>query len=291
MTTAPSQPISPLADSPHAWPRAEAPATRYDVPLTVGGLLDRTFRFFGADVGRQGLLWGVPYAGLIVGVIAFAVAGFAMGIDTAETSTQVGFGLAALVACGVLMGVGFGVMAGSYVGYDEVAAGEPKRSVGALIAAGWPVWFRVLGVGVVLACAVMLFVGPAFAMFAAVGAEAMDPGLGFAGGAALLLPGVVGSLFFWVRLSPASVIAAVEDKGALAALASAWTMTRGHGWTLLGATVVWALLVMAVSMPLQIVGMIPVLGWIVQIIAGVLQMVANSAFAFAVYAALKDRQG
>jgi hypothetical protein len=290
MTFAPSQPISPLADSPHAWPHAEAPAPRYDVPLTVGGILDRTFRFFGADVGRQGLLWALPYGGLVAGLILFIGVGFALGIDTASTTTQVGFGLAALVACGVLMGVTFGVMAGSYVGYDEVATGEGKRPLGSLIAAGWPLWPRVLGVGVVLGAATAVFVAPGMGMFAASGAELVAPEVGLAAGFLLLMPGLLGALFMWVRLSPASVIAAVEEKGTVASLAQAWSMTRGHGRTLLGITIVWGLLLAAVSMPFQIIGMIPVLGWIVQLIGGVLQMAANSAFAFAVYAALKDQE-
>jgi hypothetical protein len=49
-------------------------------------------------------MWAVPYAAMTAGAILLVAVGFVLDIPTASTGTQVGFGLTALVACGVALG-------------------------------------------------------------------------------------------------------------------------------------------------------------------------------------------
>ena len=89
-----------------------------------------------------------------------------------------------------------------------------------------------------------------------------------------------------LRLAPLPAIVVLEEKGLRASAARSWQLTRGRTGTLFGAYFVFGLSVFGAMLGSMLLAMIPLVGMVVQMVAGAGAFSFSIAFAYAIYVGL-----
>jgi hypothetical protein len=258
---------------------APMPAGPYDIELGASETLSWTFRMWADSLPRLALLAFVPYV-FMLPLITFAIVVMLVpdtfGHDVpwiAPAAAGVGFGVLWFVAA-------LAAAAGIIHLVDEKARGVAVGTFQALLAGLRHVGWFFLGSLVMSALAVFAFAGPMAPVVAAIAND--QPSL-----ALLALPGlvtVVIGLVVGARLLPMLPAVVVEDLSLPAAAARAWQLTAGRATPIVGATMLFGLAWLGISMIGAMVGIVPILGVLAQMVVNALLMPLVYIFPFAVYA-------
>ena len=296
-TTQPHQPISSLGGEPSSWPTRTHAYQPFAVQFEAGALIQRTFEIWSNDLKRLAGISVLPYLMMMVGAAAVAV-------TVAATSDLDGLG--DMMSSGdhlvAILGAGAGVFSlcmllyvaaqvGTYVAVEETVRGEPRR-VGIIssLLAGLSAMPAVIGVYFVGGIIGTVLMAP---MFAAVGLAAVtESWIAGVSAAGLFVPTMLALCIFSLRVvALAPVVAVIEEVGAITAMRRAIELTRGHSADLFVAALAMGAVLMGLNLLLGIVGIVPFLGIVVQLIAGVVMASLSSVWLFLVYAGLRDRSG
>jgi hypothetical protein len=282
--SASSAPSSAGALGDRRYDAPPAPVAQYDIALGATESLAATFKLWSENLARLSVLGFVPYALLIPLAAAGALAAMAPS-DTFGSLDGFDGLWPMLIAGGVAVGALFMVLAFASMGacvhvVDEKTQGVDVPVVTALLASlkhvGWLfVAYVVLGVLMTAAMAV-----PAVPLIWGMSEDSYA-----IASAALPLLAVTAVLFVvCARLLPTLPIIVVEDRDAFTALTRAWRLTSGRTMTVVGAVLLFGLAYFGVSMAVAIMGIVPIVGALVQMVANAVLMPLCYVFAFVVYA-------
>jgi hypothetical protein len=269
-------------------------AAPYGVSVEPLEVLRRTFNAWHDDALRLGLLVALPYmvifAAGVAGAIAFGLAeANVLGRDFLRT-----FGLAQATALGVAGGVFLtcvllfvAASAGGVLIVDERLRGEERSSgaFGALLA-GLQYLGRMLVCTLSVGGLILTLLLPAIACGAAAAVlESWPIGLG---ALMLALLGGGGAVFVALRLLVAGAALVIEDLGPVAALQRSVELTRGRMGDVFAASALMFVVVFAINMGTALLGLIPIVGALVQIVSGIIVGSLQSVFLVVLYAGLRD---
>ena len=293
----PSQPVQPVVGDRRAWPQTPSrPYTPYGVPLQAGELLRRTFEVWRDDAVRLGLLTALPYAfvgvAAVVGVIGYAV----FDEHLFDHAFFESFGPAQATLVGVFGGLFVtsslffvAAYAGGFLVVEERLRGENRSSgaFGALLA-GLPHLGRLLVAYAVLGSGMAAMLAPALVgMSAALTQKSWA--LGF-GAAALGAIGVAGMCWLGIRLAIAGPLLVAENLGPFVALQHSLELTRGRVGEIFVACAVFFVVLFSLNAATAILGILPILGALVQLVVGVVLASLQTVFLFVLYAGLRDAE-
>jgi hypothetical protein len=289
----PSQPIQPVVGDHRAWPSAPArPFTPFGVPLHASELLRLTFDHVRQDAARVLGVTGLPYAFIAM----LGVGAVIIGAMTDDFAFHDGFGAleAALVGVGGGLCVTAGLLflaanAGTFLLVEERLRHEDRSAgaVGALLS-GLPHLLRLTVAYVVSAIVFVLPLAPALvSTFAAVASESWSLGLFSAG---LWFVGGVVDIYVGLRLVAVGPVIVFENVGPLRAVTRSIELTRGRVVDVFVASIVVFGVIGAINMATSILGIVPLVGAVVQLVVGVVLAALQSVFLALLYAALRDRE-
>ena len=291
----PSQSVQPIIGDHRAWPaRTEARHAPYGVSLNAGELLTRAWTAWRDDAGRLIGITAIPYA-LMMGVVVMGVIGVvASGFDIDHLDDSgpfiglaIGGGLGLFISIMLLF---VAAAAGTFLVVEERLRGESKglTAVGAILAGlsslgRLMVSYAVIGGGMTVLLAPVMALG-----FYAITAESFAIG---GAAIALLFPVGIAAFIASMRLFAVGPIVVIEDVGAFEGIRRSWAMTRGNFGDIFVAFLVFGAIMIGINMATSILGIIPIVGALVQLAAGVVIGSLQSVYIFLVYAALRDKQG
>jgi hypothetical protein len=261
-----------------------APVAQYDIALGATASLAATFKLWSENLARLSVLGFVPYALLIPLAGAGALAAMAPS-DTFGNLDGFDGMWPLLVAGGVAVGALFMVLAFASMGacvhvVDEKTQGVDVPVITALLASlkhvGW-LFVAYLVLGVLMTAAVAV---PAVPLIWGMSEDSYAI-------ASLALPlcAVTAGLFVMcARLLPTLPIIVVEDRDAFTALSRAWRLTSGRTTTVVCAALLFGLAYFGVSMAVAMIGIVPIVGALVQMAANAVLVPLCYVFAFVVYA-------
>jgi hypothetical protein len=96
----------------------------------------------------------------------------------------------------------------------------------------------------------------------------------------------VACLYGMLRLAPLWVVTVVEDVSIVGAFARAFALTRGRVGTIFVAFLLYFVVMMAVSMGGSILGLIPIIGILINLVVSLGTMTLGAAWQFSLYAGL-----
>ena len=292
----PNQPIQPVVGDHLAWPSREPQQLApYGVSLNAGDLLSRAWQIFSADAARLIGITALPYVFMIVSIVGVIIAAVATGFDPDKLDAA---NLGQLV---LVLGVGGGLFvssmllmiaaqAGTILATEERLRGEARGLgvVGAL-AGGLPMLGRMIGAYAIIGlCLSVLYVPAVGAAIYAVEAESFAiGGIAFV----LFLPALVATFLVSLRVMPAGPAIVIEDLGMIDGLKRAIELTRGNTVDVFIAMLVLMGVMMGVNIATSIIGIIPLVGALVQLAVGVVIGAYQQIYIMLVYAGLRDRNG
>ncbi|MEM5772770.1 MAG: glycerophosphoryl diester phosphodiesterase membrane domain-containing protein [Candidatus Aenigmatarchaeota archaeon] len=109
----------------------------------------------------------------------------------------------------------------------------------------------------------------------------------------LLIPFVVILVFFSLRLSIAIPILILENKSLMESIKKSWNMTKGQIWSILGGSLLLALVVMVISLPINFLGIVleilhvPYVSNITNLITSTISLAFSGPFITIVYFNIK----
>lgn len=257
------------------------PAATYDIPLGTTETLSATFKLWSENLTRLGVLGFIPYLvmmPMMLGTGVFVAA-------APEMMGKLDDYWPLMVAGGTAMGALFMVMSLASTAacihlVDEKTQGTDVTVGAALLASfkhiGW-MFVACILVGVVWMVGLAAPIIPL--------AWGMSEDSYTIAAAALPALVVTAAMFFVaVRLLPMFPVIVVEDADVFTATSRAWRLTAPHTWQLVGATFLFGVCYMGVSMAAGMVGIVPIIGAFIQMGVNALLVPLCWVFAFAVYA-------
>jgi hypothetical protein len=292
----PSQSVQPIPGDHRAWP---TPATAtshepYGLSLNAGELLTRAWNVWRADALRLIGITAIPYVlmavvGTMAGIVAVA-SGF--DIEHLEVSDPV-MGLAIGGGVGLLISIVLSFIAaqaGTFLVVEERLRGESRgvSAVGAILT-GRSALLPMMGAWLVVGAAICVALVPA----AIVGIAAVSMESFALGGAAALLvfPVCIAAFVASLRLFAIGPVVVTEDVGPIASIRRSLELTRGKLGDIFVAFLVFGAVMFAVNLVTGILGLIPVVGMLVQLAIGIVVGSLQSVYVYLVYGALRDQEG
>jgi hypothetical protein len=272
-------------------PRDEQPAREryaYAIRPTAGGIIGGTLSWWSGDVARLTLIGLVPmlvYCG-VLGSVALA-----FGLDPTWLRHSFSGGSWWV---DLLVGVAFGGftltmwcagMAGVIIAADDHARAMRSFGPWSAFLQGLVALKRILPLA--FAFVVVAFVASSaligvvvMAVYAIAGRDA-----GVWGTMAVMIGG---GLFIGARLAPLVPVYLLEDRSLFGGIARAWSLTRGHALSIIGAALVIGALAFAVSLATSLLQFIPFFGQLVGMGVAIVMFPIVHVFCFAVYAACSN---
>ncbi len=269
----PNQPIQPLVGDQQSWPKGQTKThAPYGLSLNPGEMVTRTWELFRNDAGRLIGISALPYFALIlmgvgVGVVAgVADAGGRNFEDLAFLIPLVAIGGGLVWSMVLAM---LAAQAGTLIVVEEQVRGEPKTmGIFGAFMHGLSNIGRIFGITVVVFAGMLLLWSPLAALIGlAIGMES------FAfGGAALIiaLPVLVTTFILSLRLCMAVPAAVLEDVSVIEAFRRSIELT--------------------INMVVTIVGIIPIVGALVQLASAVVLTAVQQTYLFLIYGGLRDSE-
>lgn len=291
----PNQPVQPVVGDHLAWPsRKTQQFTPYGVSLQVGDLLTQLWTTWKSDAWRLIGITALPYGFMAVAMVGLVVAGVMMGFDPDHLDESgpllglvIGGGGGFLISSWLLM---VAAMAGTWLVVEEKLRGEDKGAgvIGSLLN-GLHGLGRLTGAYFLMGVLMTALMAPALAALG--GAVALESWA--LGGVAMLLmlPTFLAVMFVSLRLMPLGPVLVAEDVGVIDAFKRSLELTRGNFGDIFVAAIAFFGVMMAVNMGVTVIGLIPLVGVVVQLAFGIVMGSIQAVFMFMLYAGLRDRQG
>jgi hypothetical protein len=270
------------------------PVGPYNISFGATEALSVAFRNWSRDWGRLVGLAAIPLLFSLPLLIGFGVWAFVAMKPAGGGDPSVG----SMIAMGGLGFVAFCVM---MVGYIASLAGivinvDERERTGGMTLSVWESFLaglskapRLIVVGLVIGVIALVGFGPLFGAgtyaLIAVADGNSEPAI-----AGLL--GIVGIILFpfatylSLRLMPVWTIAVVEDCAIGEVFSRAFALTKGHALTLFGALLLLMLVMFGIGMAGGILGLIPLLGLLVQIAVNLFTASLQPVWGHAIYAGL-----
>ena len=263
----------------------------YDVELGVSETLSWTFRLWADSLPRLAGLALIPYVFMIpfevFGAVSIAMPDQIYDRAGASTPSTLLAACAAVALAVLWIVASLAAGAGSVHLVDEKAHGVSISAWSAFLAGLRHVGWLLLGWLLAIVVAAFAVVGPLAPIIVSV--QQGEPLV-----ALLALPGLATTalaLVVGARLAPALPAIVVEDLSLGAALTRAWTLTRGKTGIVVGASLVFTLAWLGMSTATAVLGIVPILGFVAQIVVNALLTPLIYVFPFALYAgAVRDEQ-
>lgn len=259
------------------------PAAHYDIPLGATESLSATFKLWSENLPRLAVLGFVPYA-LMIPLFA---GGFLLAFmpDVAGGMSKLDAWWPLLAAGGAAVGALFMVLTLASTGacmhlVDEKTQGSDVTVGAALLASLKHVGWLFAAVVIIMLLWTFGFGAPMAPLVWAISEESWTI-------AALAVPALVvtaGAFVIAARLLPLVPIIVVEDADVFSACRRAWQLTSGRTGTVVGAALLFGLAYFGVAMVVSMVGMVPIIGALIQMGANAILMPLCYVFAFVVYA-------
>ncbi|MCU0848408.1 MAG: glycerophosphoryl diester phosphodiesterase membrane domain-containing protein [Spirochaetes bacterium] len=251
------------------------------IAFSVNAIIDSGFRLWIKALGPLIILQLIMFsvmAALVILMIIFAAAFFGPDFGLPAVKSIVAAAVPAVIAA---VAVSLAATAGSYMLIEDYAEhGDKKREIKDSLMDG----FRKLPV---MLCAVMAYV--ACVIICAAPGLAVMAGMRemLAAGALLLLTGMAGMLYLFIRMYPLFPVIVLENRGAVESMKRSWELTGGRWWKVLGIVLAITLIFFGIGIGIGIVGFIPVLGQIAYIGMQIILGPLNTVFSYCCYDALK----
>ncbi|HEY1099450.1 MAG TPA: hypothetical protein VGF99_11000 [Myxococcota bacterium] len=293
----PNQPISSLGGQPSSWPSRRSTYHPFGVRFEAGNLISQTFTMWRNDLARLVGINAIPYVLLmVVGVVGGAAFVGSVGLASFDRVFDDGALLLPMAAAATgFTAFGFllfcAAQVGSYIVVEEQVRGEPRSiGVGRALTTGLSAMPAVLAIWIVGGA-----VGAAtFAPVMAIGAYAIVEE-SIVGGLLALAISVPAFLFMlWTALrvfALAPVVAVIEEVGAIEAMRRTVALTKGNVGDLFVAGLVFSVVMFGINMVVNVFGIIPIIGLLIQLGGGIVFGALSSVWFFLAYAGLRDRQG
>jgi hypothetical protein len=293
----PSQSVQPILGDHRAWPsRPSTTHIPYGLSLNAGELLTRTWSVWQADALRLTGITAIPYVLMaVVGAVAGSLA-VASGIDIdiehlEDSGPVIGLAIGGGVGLCISIVLSFiAAQAGTFLVVEERLRGEARGiSVVGAILSGLSALLPMMGAWLVVGAVVCVALVPA----AMVGIAAVSMDSWALGGAAALLLFPVGIAGFVasLRLFAIGPVVVTEDVGPIASIRRSLELTRGKLGDVFVAFLVFGAVMFAVNLVTGILGLIPIVGMLVQLAVGIVVGSLQSVYVYLVYGALRDQQG
>lgn len=291
----PSQSVQPILGDHRAWPsRPSTTHIPYGLSLNAGELLTRTWSVWQADALRLTGITAIPYVLMaVVGAVAGSLA-VASGIDIEhleDSGPVIGLAIGGGVGLCISIVLSFiAAQAGTFLVVEERLRGEARGiSVVGAILSGLSALLPMMGAWLVVGAVVCVALVPA----AMLGIAAVSMDSWALGGAAALLLFPVGIAGFVasLRLFAIGPVVVTEDVGPIASIRRSLELTRGKLGDVFVAFLVFGAVMFAVNLVTGILGLIPIVGMLVQLAVGIVVGSLQSVYVYLVYGALRDQQG
>ncbi len=263
----------------------------YGVSLRASDLLTRAWAAFREDAARLMGITALPYAFMVVALVGLIVAGVVMGFDIDKLDESgplmglaIGGGGGFVISAWLMM---IAAQAGVFLVVEERLRGESRGlgTMGALLQ-GLGSLGRMVGAYTTIGVAMMAVCAPA-ALLAGVAIATESVAAGVAA-FVLLMPSVIAIFYASMRMVVVGPAIVAEDLGVVAALKRSMDLTRGRVSDVFVAFLVLGAVLMGFNIVVSIVGIIPLVGAVVQIAASIVMGAVQCVFMFYVYAALRD---
>ncbi len=290
----PVEPVQPVVGDHLAWPtRRQARQAPYGVSLRATELLSQSWNALKDDMGRLVGITALPYAFMVVAMIGLVVAGIAMNFDIDHLDESgplmglvIGGGGGFVISAWLMM---IAAQAGTFLVAEERLRGE-SRSVGTVGALMQGLGFlgRLCGAYMLMGLVAMVVFSPTMIL---AGAAVATENVAFGVGAAMFaIPSFLVLWYGSLRVMAAGPAIVAEDLGVIDAIKRSIALTEGKVTDVFVAFLVFGAVMFGVNMMVSIIGIIPLVGVLVQLGFSVAMGAFQSVFMFYVYAALKDAE-
>lgn len=268
---------------------APLPAGPYDVVLGPSEILSATFRMWARDWGRLALLAAIPLAFMVPFVGAGVALAMAIGTDfvnsPAALAGGIGGGIVFLAVITLASLATYGAMIALVD--EKERTGNNAISTGQALLLGLSKAGRLL-VGC-LATGGVMTVGFGAVFGPLLAAEVLEQPIA----STLALPGIavaIAGLWLMLRLSPLWTILVVEDLAIGASFRRAFELTRNQAGTIFVCGLLFGLVSIGLSLAAGVLGLVPLLGLVVQLVANLAMSSLGAVFQLALYAGLVNEQ-
>jgi hypothetical protein len=237
--------------------------------MTLGDIISGTFNSYGNAfwkyVAIVAIVEGILF---VVGAVTFLAFGLSLpGIaDFVAGSTWVlpPTAMGGFIAAGVVLGLGSIVATtlqqGALIHATSEQTARHTLGFGRAFGAAW----RRLAAMIAASLLLVLAIGVAVGIIVA---------LGLLGGPLVILGVLVAipvALFFGVRWAFVLQAVVIEGAGPIEALSRSWSLVQGNWWRVFGIMLVVSLILVGISLAAGLLGLIPFLGWIIQLVVPIL---------------------
>lgn len=252
------------------------PAATYDIPLGATDSIGATFKLWSENLLRLGALGFLPYALVIPAAAgAGAFAAFARVDDYWPLLVAGGTAFGAL--CMVLW---LASTAACIHLVDEKTQGGDLTLGAALLASFKHIGWLFAGCLIVAAVWMVGMAAPIIPLAWGIGDD--EPTIALLALPALAITAAM--LFVAARLLPLFPVIVLEDADVFTAASRAWRLTAPHTWPVIGAMMLFGLVYMGASMAAGMIGIVPVIGAIVQMGVNAFLVPLCWVFSFVIYA-------
>jgi hypothetical protein len=267
---------------------APLPVGPYDVELGPFEALSATFRMWSRDWARLSLLAAIPFALML----PFAVAA-GVYFAVARPSLDAPGTLIALVGAGVVLGLVVMIaFLASFAGSIALVDERERNGDGALgVIQAFLLGLTKIGRLVVASLAIFGVMSVGAAGFGAPIAASIykeSPAIGI-----LALPGffvLLAGVWLVLRLYPLWTVLVVEDVALGAAFRRSFELTRGRAGTVFLCGFLFGLVLFGLGIGTGILGLVPILGILVQLGFNLITNALSATFAVAIYAGLVNAE-
>lgn len=262
-----------------------APVARYDIALGGADSLNAAFALWTGNLKRLAALGFLPYALLIPLAAGGALLAFMPDVLANFDSGHGDDWWAMAIAGGVAFGALFMVLTFASVGacihlVNEKTQGVDVTAGAALLSSLKHVGWLLVAYLALALCATVGVAAPMAPIIWAISEESWS----IASMAPPLLVVTAAVVVLCARLLPALAVIVVEDTDAFTAIGRAWRLTRGRTTKVVGAALLFGLAYTGISMAVAMIGIVPIVGALVQMGVNAILVPLCYVFAFAVYA-------
>ena len=251
------------------------------IAFSVNAIIESGFRLWIKALGPLIILQLITFsviAALVVLMIIFAVLFFGPDFGLPAVKSIVAAAVPAVIAA---VAVSLAATAGSYMLIEDYSEqGDKKREIKSALMDGFRKLPAMLCAVMAYAACVIICAAPGLVVMAVL----RDM---LAAGALLLLAGMAGMLYLFIRMYPLFPVIVLENRDAAESIKRAWELTGGRWWKIFGIVLVISLIFFGIGIGIGIVGFIPVLGQIAYVGMQIFLAPLNTVFSYCCYDALK----
>jgi hypothetical protein len=260
--------------------------TQYGIPIGASDVIRSGFTLWGSILGRLVLVSLIPFipvfiTGLVAAVAVPSLIVFGRAAGPAEGTVVVFMVIFLILLIGVAV-VSSAAQAGmTLLLHDQARHQMLRRGSWQAFVEGVRYVPRIAGAVCLIFLAVVVTAG-IVALVARVSPIAA---------VVLGMVTIVLYLYFlvrWINVVPAIVL---DKKSVIDAFSYSARLTEGYGWTVFGGLVLFGLITVGIGLGSVIIGLIPILGGLINLGINILLSPLGVAVTFAIYAGLKDASG